>query len=315
LVVTFIACALPAYAAHAQSYPAKPLRMIVASSAGSNPDTIARVLAQGMSQVMGQQVLVDDRAGAGGNIGAEIAAKAPPDGYTIFLSHTNHSINAALYRKLNYDLANDFQPLTLVATSAFVATVHPSLPVKTIRELIALARARPGDINFGHAGTGSGTYFSGEYFNRLADVKLAPVGYAGGGPALTSILSGETSVYFTPLATGLSSIRAGRIRPLGVTALKRVPELPDVPPIAETLPGFEVLSWAGLMVPVKTPKEVAAAVHKAALAALARPEVKKRYDDLGFMVAPGQPDEMAAYIRHETEKYAKLIKAAGITQQ
>ena len=314
LVVTFVACAL-APLAQAQGYPAKSIRMIVASSAGSNPDTIARVLAQGMSQVMGQQVVVDDRAGAGGNIGAEIAAKAPPDGYTIFLSHTNHSINAALYRKLNYDIANDFQPLTLVATSAFVATVHPSVPAKTMRDLIAIAKARPGDINFGHAGTGSGTYFAGEYFNRLANVKTVPVGYAGGGPALTSILSGETSVYFTPLATGLSSIRAGRIRALGVTSSKRVPELPDVPPIAETLPGYEVMSWAGLMVPAKTPKDVAAAVHKAALAALARPDVKKRYDDLGFMVAPGQPDEMAAYIRNESDKYAKLIKAVGMPLQ
>jgi tripartite-type tricarboxylate transporter receptor subunit TctC len=141
------------------------------------------------------------------------------------------------------------------------------------------------------------------------------VGYAGGGPALTSILSGETSVYFTPLATGLSSIRGGRVRALGVTALKRVPELPDVPPIADTLPAYEMLSWAGLMVPVKTSKEVGAAIHKAALSALARPDVKKRYDDLGFMVAPGQPEEMAAYVKNESEKYAKLVKALAMPLQ
>jgi tripartite-type tricarboxylate transporter receptor subunit TctC len=310
-----IACVAAASAADAQSYPAKPLRMIVASSAGSNPDTIGRVLAQGLTQVLSQQVVVDDRAGAGGNIGAEIAAKAPADGYSIFLAHTNHSINAALYRKLNYDIHCDFSPVTLVATSAFVAAVHPSVPAKTVRDLINIAKARPGDLNFASAGTGSGTYFSVEYFNRMANVKMVHIGYVGGGPALTSVLAGETSVYFTPLAVGLSSLRAGRLRALGVTSLKRVAELPDVPPVAETLPGYEMLSWAGLMVPAKTPKEVSAALHKATLAALARPDVKKRYDDLGFTVAPGQPEEMVAYVKHESEKYAKLVKALGMPLQ
>src|SRR5688572_19293290 len=192
-----LAC-VAASSAIAQTYPSKSVRMIVASSAGSNPDTIARVLAQGMSQVLGQQVVVDDRAGAGGNIGAELAAKAPGDGYTIFLAHTNHSINAGLYKKLLYDLLADFSPLTLVATGAFVAAVHPSVPAKTVRDLINIARARPGDLNYASAGTGSGTFFAAEYFNRLGNVKMQHVGYAGGGPALTSILSGETSVYFTP---------------------------------------------------------------------------------------------------------------------
>ena len=304
-----------ASAASAQAYPAKPVRMIVASSAGSNPDTIARVLAQGLTQVTGQQVIVDDRPGAGGNIGAEIAAKAPADGYTVFLAHTNHSINTSLYRKLNYDLLNDFSPLTLVATGAFVAAVHPSVPARSVRDLLNIAKARPGDLNFASAGTGSGTYFAAEYFNRLGNVKMQHVGYAGGGPALTSILAGETSVYFTPLATGLSSIRSGRLRALGVTSAKRAPELPNVPAIADTLPGYEVLSWAGVMVPAKTPKEVGAALHKAALAALGRAEVRKRYEDLGYMVAAGQPEEMHAYLKGEIEKYAKLIKAVGMPLQ
>lgn len=302
-------------AAWGQAYPSKPLRMIVASSAGSNPDTIGRVLAQGLGQVLGQQVVVDDRPGAGGNIGADIAAKAPADGYTVFLAHTNHSINASLYRKLTYDLLHDFSPVSLVAVSAFVAVVHPSVPARTVRDLLNIARARPGDLNYASAGTGSGTFFAAEYFNRLGNVKIVHVGYAGGGPALTSVISGETSVYFTPLATGLAHIRSARLRALGVTSSKRVPELPDLPPIAETLPGYEVLSWAGVMLPVKTSKEVVAAVHKATLAALGRPDTRKRLEDLGFMVVSGRPDEMESYVRTEIDKYAKLIRDVGMPLQ
>ena len=312
-----VACAAQVFACAAwgQAYPGKPVRMIVASSAGSNPDTIGRVLAQGLAQVFGQQVIVDDRPGAGGNIGAEIAARAPADGYTVFLAHTNHSINASLYRKLSYDLLHDFSPVSLVAVSAFVAVVHPSVPVRTVRDLLNIAKARPGDLNYASAGTGSGTFFAAEYFNRLGNVKIVHVAYAGGGPALTSVISGETSVYFTPLATGLTHIRNARLRALGVTSPKRVPELPDVPTIADTLPGYEVLSWAGLMVPVKTPKEVSAAVHKATLAALNRPEIRKRFEDLGFMVVSGRPEEMESYIKNEIDKYAKLIREVGMTLQ
>ena len=304
-----------AHAAQAQTYPTKPVRVIVASSAGSNPDTIGRILADGMTQVWRQQVIVENRAGAGGNIGAEVAARAPADGYTLFLAHTNHSINASLYRKLNYDLLKDFSPVTLTALSAFVATVHPSIPAKSVRDLLNIARARPGDLAYASAGTGSGTYFAAEYFNLAGKVQMLHVPYTGGGPALASIVSGETSVYFTPLATGLGHIRGGKLRALGVTAAKRLPELPDVPPIRDTLPGYEVLSWAGLMVPVKTPKDVAAAVHKAALTALGRPEIAKRFEDLGFFVAANRPEEMEAYVKVEIDKYAKLIRQAGMAQQ
>jgi tripartite-type tricarboxylate transporter receptor subunit TctC len=318
-VVTSIAVACVAHVlastACAQAYPNKPVRMVVASSAGSNPDTIGRVMAQGLAQALGQQVIVEDRAGAGGNIGAEVAARAAPDGYTIFLAHTNHSINAALYRKLSYDLLHDFSPVTLVATSAFVAVVHPSVPARSVRDLLNMAKSRPGDLNYASAGTGSGTYFAAEYFNGLGKVKMQHVGYAGGGPALTSILSGETSVYFTPLATGLSSIRSGRLRALGVTSAKRVAELPEVPAIADTLPGYEVLSWAGLMLPAKTPKDVSGFVQKAALSALARPDLRKRFEDLGFIVAAGRPDEMEAYIKVEIDKYARLIRQVGMALQ
>jgi tripartite-type tricarboxylate transporter receptor subunit TctC len=309
-----LAC-LVASAASAQSYPSKPVRMIVASSAGSNPDTIGRILAQGMTQTLGQQVIVDNRAGAGGNIGGEVATLAPADGYTLFLAHTNHSINAPLYRKLTYDIVRDFTPVTLVALSAFVAAVHPSVPAKSVADLIKVAKARPGDLNYASAGTGSGTFFSAEYFKGLAGVNMVHVAYKGGGPALASVVSGETSVYFTPLATGLPHIRSGRLRALGVTAQQRLRELPDVPPIADTLPGYEVLAWSGIVVPAKTPKDVADAVHKGALAALARPEVIKRFEDLGFFVRAGTPAEMEAYLKAQIDKYSKLIRQIGLPQQ
>jgi tripartite-type tricarboxylate transporter receptor subunit TctC len=301
--------------AWSQGYPSKPVRIIVASSAGSNPDTVARVVASGLTPLLGQQMIVDNRAGAGGNIGAEVAARAPADGYTIFLAHTNHSINTTLYKKVPYDLLGDFVPVTLVALSAFVATVHPSLPARSLRDLINIAKARPGDLTYASAGTGSGTFFSAEYFNRLANVKMLHVAYKGGGPALAAVVAGETSVYFTPFATGLPHIRSGRLRPLGVTAPKRLADLPDVPAIAETLPGYEVLAWAGLMLPAKTPTAIVDSVHKAAIAALNNPEVSKRLSDLGFIAVGNRPDELTAFVRNEIDKYAKLIRQIGLPPQ
>jgi len=318
-VVSLIACggltAALSGAAWAQNYPNKPVRVIVASSAGSNPDTVGRVVASGLAQVFGQQVIVDNRAGAGGNIGAEVAARAPADGYTLFLAHTNHSINATLYRKLAYDITGDFAPVTLLALSPFVVVVHPSLPAKSVRELLNIARARPGDLNYASAGTGSGTYFAAEYFNGLGKVRMAHVPYTGGGPALTSILAGETTVYFTPIATGLPHLRSGRLRALGVTAPKRLARLPEVPPIAETLPGYEVMAWAGLMVPARTPGEVVEAVHQAAVAVLGRPEISKRLEDLGYLVGSSRPGDMQAYVKAEIDKYAAIIRQVGMPQQ
>jgi tripartite-type tricarboxylate transporter receptor subunit TctC len=309
-----IACVFPCTAG-AQTYPSKPVRLVVASSPGSNPDTVGRIVANGLTQVFAQQVIVDDRAGAGGNIGADIAARAPADGYTLFLAHTNHSINATLYRKLSYDLLRDFSPVTLLALSAFVAAVHPTVPAKSVRDLLNLAKARPGDLNYASAGTGSGTFFAAEYFNGMGNVNMVHVPYSGGGPALSSILAGETSVYFTPLATGLPHIRSGKLRALGVTSPKRLPELPNVPPIADTLPGYEVLAWAGLMVPVKTPRELVEAIHKAAVATLAKPDVSKRLEDLGYIVVTDRPEEMESYVKAQIDKYAKLIRQVGMPLQ
>lgn len=301
--------------ASAQSYPAKPVRVLIASSAGSNPDTVTRIIAGDLGRVWNQQVVIDNRAGAGGNIGAEIAARAPADGYNLFMAHTNHTINATLYRKLTYDLTSDFVPISLVALSPFVASVHPSVPVKSLRELISLAKSRPGDLTYASAGTGSGTFFCAEYFKGLANVNMLHVAYKGGGPALTAIVSGETMVYFTPIATGMPHIRSGKLRGLGVTASKRLPHLPELPAIAETLPGYEMQSWAGMMAPTKTPVAITEAVHKTIVSVLSAPEVKKRMSDLGYIVVSGGPDALAAHIRTETERYAKLIRQIGLPQQ
>jgi tripartite-type tricarboxylate transporter receptor subunit TctC len=289
--------------------------VIVASSAGSNPDTVARVVAEGLTQVFGQQVIVDDRAGAGGNIGAEVAARAPADGYTVFLAHTNHSVNATLYKKLSYDVLRDFSPVTLLALSAYVASVHPSLPAKSVRDLVNKAKARPNDLTYASAGAGSGTFFAAEYFKAMAKVNMLHVAYKGGGPALAAVLSGETTVYFTPVATGLPHMRSGKLRALGVTSAKRLSELPDVPAIADTLPGYELLGWAGFMVPAKVPKEAVDMLHKAAVAALKRPDVAKRLDDLGYIPVGNRPDEMGVYIKAEIDKYAKLITQIGLPRE
>jgi tripartite-type tricarboxylate transporter receptor subunit TctC len=296
----------------AQSYPVKPIRLIVASSAGSNPDVLARIVAAGLAPLLGQQVIVENRAGAGGNIGAEIAARGPADGYTLFVIHTNHPINTALYPKLNYDIFTDFAPITQLASSAFVLVVHPSLPARSVQELVALARKRPGELTFSSAGTGSGTHLAAEHFNGMVKLKMLHVAYKGGGPALAAIASGETSVYFTPVSTGMPHIRGNRLRPLGVSTPGRLRDLPGVPAIAETVPGYEFASWAGLMAPVLAPPQVVEVMHKAAVAALKHPETAGRLEAAGFITIGGRPEDLAAVMRREVDKYTKLIRQIGL---
>ena len=318
LAISIAVCCLTsilAGVAWAQTYPTKPVRVLIATSAGSNPDTIMRIVANGFTQVWHQQVIVDNRAGAGGNIGAELAARAPADGYTLFLAHTNHSINATLYRKLSYDIVKDFLPVSLLALSPFVAAVHPSVPVKSLRELINLAKARPGDLTYASAGAGSGTFFAAEYFNGMANAKMLHVPYKGGGPALTAAVAGETAVYFTPIGPGLPHIQSGKLRALGVSAPKRLAQLPAVPPIAETLPGYEMLSWAGLMVPAGTPQSIIESVHKTAVSVLNTPEVSKRLGAMGYIVVGGGPEDLAAYVKTEIAKYSRIIRQIGLPPQ
>ena len=307
-----LAVVLHVCGALAQGYPVKPVRLIVASSAGSNPDVLARIVAAGMTQVLGQQVVIENRAGAGGNIGAEVAARAPADGYTLFVIHTNHPINTALNPKLGYDIFTDFAPITQLAASAFVLVVHPSLPARSVQELVSLARARPGAIPFSSAGTGSGTHLAAEHFNSMVGIRMLHVAYKGGGPALIAITSGETAVYFTPISTGMPHIAGGRLRPLGVTTATRLRELPEAPAIAEIVPGYEFASWAGLMAPAKAPRIVVDTMHQAAVAALKSPETAKRLADAGFVTLGSRPEDLAAHMKREVEKFDKLVRQIGL---
>jgi len=310
-VIACLAAALAAPAA-AQGYPAKPVRYLVPMSAGSGADTIGRIVAGGMASALGQQVLIDNRTGAAGNIGAEIAAKSAPDGYTVFQASMTHAVNATLYPNLPYDLVRDFAAVTLVATSPSMVVVHPSLPVKTMGELVKLAKARPGALDYASTGAGSATFLAAELFKSMAGINLQHIPYRGGGEAITAVLTGEVQVYFGPMATSLPLVRQNRLRGLAVTTLKRLPALPDYPTVAEQgYPGYQAGNWYGLVVPAKTPRDVVNALRNSVLAAYKNAAVAKRMDDLGYVAGGSQPDEFAAFIRSEIEQLAKILKKVG----
>lgn len=298
---------------HAQQYPAKAIRYIVPSSAGSAVDTIGRVVAAGLTDVLGQQVIVDDRPGAGGNIGAAVAAKAPPDGYTVVQVNNNHTTNVTLYKNLQYDLLRDFAPVTQLASSPYVIVVHPSLPVKTVADLVKLAKAQPGVVRYASAGAGSGTFMVTELLKSQAKLNMLHVPYNGGGPAITSVVSGETVLYGAPFSVALPFLKQGKLRPLAVTSPKRLPAFPQYPTVAETIPGYEFTAWAGLMVPAAAPKQVIDTLHKAAVTALHKPDVAKRLSDLGYVPVGDQPHELVAAMKVEIEKMAKLIRENNLT--
>jgi tripartite-type tricarboxylate transporter receptor subunit TctC len=302
-----------AAAGWAQNYPVKVVRYLVPGSPGSGDDVVGRIVAAGLSQVFGQQVIVDNRAGAGGNIGAEIASKAPADGYTLFHLNITQALNVSLYRNLPYDLMRDFTPVTQSVTAPAIALVHPSLPVKSIGELIKLAKAKPRSINYASAGTGTTTFLAAELFKGQTGVNMVHVPYKGGGEAQTSLLSGETSVYFATIGTVLSYIKQGRLRALAVTTANRVPLLPEYPTIAESgVPGYAFTNWYGLMVPAKTPKEIVATINAAAVSTLRNPAVIKRFNDLVFLPVGNQPEEFGRILESEIATLAKVVKDLGL---
>ncbi len=313
----FIAASLalmPALAGNlfAQPYPVKPVRYLMPQPAGSGADTVGRITAQGLTQVLGQQVIVDNRTGAAGNIGAEIAARAPADGYTLLQISLTHAVNASLYRNLAYDLTRDFTPVTQLASSPSIVVVHPSLPVKSLAELVKLAIAKPGAINYASAGSGSATFLSTEIFKGRAGVNLLHVPYRGGGEAITSVIAGETSVYFAPVATSLEHARSGRLRALAVTTTQRLALLPDLPTLAEAgYPGAESGSWYGIVLPVKAPQSMVSILHAATLKALNQADVRKRFMDLGYVIIGDSPDQFRAHIRSEIDSLGKVVKRSG----
>ena len=309
MLVFTCAFGVVASTSRAQQYPVKPVRFIVPFSPGSGSDTIARIVATALPETLGQQVIVDNRAGAAGNIGAELAAKAPPDGYTMLLVILGHAANATLYRNLPYDLVRDFAPVTQLASTPSIVVVHPSLPVKSIPELVTLAKAKPGAINYASGGVGTPTFIAGELFKLQARVNLLHVPYRAGGEALTAVLSGETSVYFAPIAPALPHVRSGKLRGLAVTSAARLPLLKEYPTVAELgYASYQTGNWYGLAVPARTPPEIVATLNKAAIAALKNPVTNKRLVDAGYLVIGDSPQQFAAHIRTEIANLARILK-------
>jgi tripartite-type tricarboxylate transporter receptor subunit TctC len=293
-------------------YPAKPLRLIVPYPPGGGTDTLARIYALKLAETIGHQVVLDNRPGAGANLGLEIASKATPDGYTLLLATIANTISASLYSKLNYDLVRDFAPVTKLATTPHLLVVHPSLPVKTARELIAFAKARPGQLTYSSSGSGTPAHLAGELFDSLTGVKMIHVPYKGGGPSVVALIGGEVSVGFPTMPSVIGHIKAGKLRALAVTTAQRSPSLPDLPALGEgAVPGYDVGSWYGLLVPAGTPKEIIARLHAETLKVLKLPDTRQRLDAAGFEVLTSTPEEYGAFTRSEIEKWAKVVKASG----
>jgi tripartite-type tricarboxylate transporter receptor subunit TctC len=308
LVVLGLACA--AGAVHAQAYPAKPVRIIVPFSPGGATDIVTRLLGQKLNEAWGQQVVADNRAGASGNIGGELAAKAAPDGYTLFMtSGSVVTANQHMFRKLSWNPDKDLVAITNVASGPQIVVVHPSFRAKGIRGLIEAAKAQPGAMTFGSAGIGTQTHLAAENFIYTAGINATHVPYKGEAPALVDLIAGQI-IFLTPnLSAAIAYVQQGRLRALGVTSKTRAPQLKDVPAVAETLPGFENLGWFGLMAPTGTPAAVIDRVHRDTAKALEAADLRKRFDDLGMAPVGNPPAEFAKAIRDESARWAKVIKA------
>ena len=311
LMVCVLAC-LPAIAAAAESYPLKPIRLVVPFPPGGLSDGLARIIGQHLAQEWGQQVMVDNRPGASTVLAAELVAKAPADGYTLFFQDiTTHGINAGLYRKLPYDSLNDFVPVAMASASPLILSVHPSLPARSVRELTALARARPGQIAYGSSGNGTILNLAAETFKKLAGVDMLHVPYKGSPPAVTAAMAGEVAVVFATTASVLPHVRSGRIRALAVTTAARSPLMPDLPPIADALPGYDIVLYQGMLAPGKTPREIVARLNTEVNRLLARPASKDAWANLGAEIVIATPAEMDARFQQEVTKLAKLAVESG----
>lgn len=302
--------------APAASFPAKPVRFILPVAAGSTSDTLARLVAQALAARLGQQVVSENQPGAGGNVGVPMAARAAPDGHTLLLISSAQAISPGIYSKLSYDLERDFQPVTQLADGLYMLTIHPSIPAKSVKELVALARGRPGQLSYGSAGVGTGTHLTGELLKSLAAIDLLHVPYRGIGPAIGELAGGQISMAFLGLPSGLPQMQAGKVRALGVTSARRSSVAPNLPTLAEAgLPGFESTTWQGIVVPASTPREIVSRLHAESVRALQAPEVKERFAALGVDSVGNSPEQFARYIHAEIQKWGKLIRAIGLPKQ
>jgi tripartite-type tricarboxylate transporter receptor subunit TctC len=314
LQLTAGAAALPALPpiARAQAYPAKPVRFIIGYTSGGSADITARLMGQWLSDRLGQPFIVESRPGAGTNIATEAVVRSPPDGYTIFLVAPANAINATLYDKLNYNFLRDIAPVAGIIRFPNVMEVNPLVPAKTVPEFIAYAKANPGKINMASSGNGSTIHMSGELFKMMTGINMVHIPYRGGAPALTDMLGGQVQVMFDNVPTSLEHIRSGALRPLAVTTATRLGLLPDVPTVAEFVPGYESSAWYGIGVPRNTPPEIIDLLNRVVNAGLTDPNLKTRFTDLSAVVLPGSPADFGKLLVDETEKWGKVVKFAGV---
>ena len=300
--------------ANAQSYPNKPVRVVVPYPPGGPTDIVARVLFQQVSEATGQQFLVDNRAGAGGNIGAEIVAKSPADGYTLLIGTTAHAINMSLFKNLSYDVQKDFAPVSLLTQGPLVLVAHPQFPANSIKEVIELAKSKSGGLNFASSGNGQSTHLSAELFNTMAAIKMSHVPYKGSAPALTDVMSGQVDVMFDTTLSAMPFVKAGKLKALGLTSPVRSPAAPDVPTIAESgLPGYEVFAWNGVFVPAGTPKAIIQQLNDQIRKAMLLPQVKDKFSAQGFAASWNSPENFGVFVKNEVDKWTRTVKASGAT--
>lgn len=314
--VIAIALAASSLQVQAQPYPNQPIRLIVPFAAGGPSDVLARAFSQKLGEDLGQPVIIDNKPGAGTNLAAEFVARSKPDGYTIFLMMVGtQAINESLYKKLNYNTVKDFAPITLVASSSLMLVANPSVPVKNVSELIAYAKANPGKVNFGSSGTGTPLHLGGELFNVQAGTDITHVPYKGAAPALTDVLGGQIQTAMVGTPAALPHVKSGKLTPIGVTSLKRTPNAPEVPAIAETLPNFEVELVYALVAPTGTPNPIIKRLNAQMGTILNNPEIKTQLASRGFDVQTSTPEQLGAYIKAEVAKWAPIVKKSGATAE
>ena len=302
----------PASTGSGMTYPSKSIRIIAPFPAASVADILARPIAQKMTETWGQPVIVDNRTGAGGGVGTDLVAKSAPDGYTLLLGTSGtHAINVSLYSKLPYNAQKDFAPITLVANAYLLLVMHPSVPVKTVKDVVALARAHPGKLNFGSAGAGTTPHLAGEMFKYLAGVSMTHVPYKGSPQSAIDLMAGRIDLIFANGAPSLPHIRAGRLHLIAISAARRDPGMPDIPTISETIPGFECAPWWGLFAPAATPRPVITRLHDETSRILALQEIKSYYANLGMTAASSTPEQFTAYVIEEIARWGKIVKASG----
>ena len=313
-IVSACALAMPVtgHAAAADSYPARPIRLIVPFGAGAATDIVARVLAAKLGEMLGQTIVVDNRAGAGGIVGTETAARANPDGYTVLVFGINQTITPALYKKLPYDPVRDFAHISLYGTLPNILVVHPSVPVKSVKEFVALAKAKPGSMKYGSSGIGASPHLTMEYFKTRTGIDLIHVPYKVAAQGITELMAGNLQAWFNNLPSAIGNVKAGRVRPLAVTSTKRAEQLPDVPTMIESgIPDFEVTVWQGLAVPLATPAPIIAKLHGAMVKAIEAPDLRQRFNDNGVTPVWSTREAFAAFIKTEVGKWAQVVKASG----